>query len=244
MTARSSRSPFRRLVAGSLVAASMASPAAFAGTSVFERSDTSDATACHVNALGYDNATEREKALARQDCGGDHLQVKLQTADKPVATIPNSTQTAALGASPGPLHAQMSTTMSERFSLFRTDVRFGWSGARNDFSGRVRTASANVAATGSVLLDPGWMLQAGLGREMAAGPRTRTTLASVWQPMYQALVYAEWAGIDGVNDGQVVGGRWWLVPRRLALDINARHAPDGSGWTDQRVAITLQRELR
>jgi hypothetical protein len=243
----SSRKPSTVLVAAwasTLATAAVLSQSAVAGTSVFERSDTTDASACHVNVLGYDNAAEREKSLAQQNCGGDHLQVKLQTADKPVATIPNSTQTSALGGSPGPMNAQMSTTMSERFSLFRTDVHFGWAGARNDLSGRMRIASANVAATGSVMLDSNWMLQAGLGREMSTGPRTRTTLASVWQPVSQALVYAEWAGIDGVNDGQLVGGRWWLVPKRLAIDIGAKHAADGTGWSEQRVAITLQSELR
>jgi hypothetical protein len=219
---------------------------AFAG--VFEQSDTKNLPACQVSVLSSDSAALRESAMS-QTCGGDHLQFALDGPKPRADLIPGASASASqsganLAARTKPMSAQFQTTFSERFSLLMTNVKFGWAAQHDDLSGRLRTQTASVAATGSLKLDPAWLVQLGLGRELAAGPRTRTTMSSVWQPTSRGLLYTEWADTDGIKDGQLLGGRWWLIGKRLALDVAAQRAGNGSGWVNQRVGLTLSSELR
>jgi hypothetical protein len=57
------------------------------------------------------------------------------------------------------------------------------------------------------------------------------------------VLFAEWAGSEAGTEAHRVGARWWLVPRRLAVDVGARHLPDGMGWVDHRVGLAFSLSL-
>ena len=143
-------------------------------------------------------------------------------------------------AGPSLVKAEFSTLGSMRFASLLGTLKFDWSGLRgSDAGGGLRTERTALAVGGLVRLDDSLSLQTNLGLEHAAAPRTRATVNSVWQPTKLGLLFAEWAGSDAGTEAHRIGGRWWLVPRKLALDLDARHVPDGSGWVDQRIGLAL-----
>ena len=88
-------------------------------------------------------------------------------------------------------------------------------------------------------LDDRWAVEANVGREMAGASRSRATLTSLWQPSRSSVLFAEWATAQRTTEMQRVGGRLWLMPKRLALDVGSSHLPDGIGWNDHRIGLTL-----
>jgi hypothetical protein len=112
-----------------------------------------------------------------------------------------------------------------------------------DAGGGLRTERTVLSLGGQLRLDDSLSLQTNLGLEHAGAPRTRATVASVWQPTKMGLLFAEWAGSEAGTEARRVGGRWWLVPRKLAVDLGARYLPDGLGWVDQRVGLAFNLAL-
>jgi hypothetical protein len=183
--------------------------------------------ACPVEPFGAQSAAAGEQLL-REDCGGRHLQWSLET---PRARPED--------AGPSLLQAQLVSSVSQRlpYGVLGT-LKFDWAGTRAEADGELRTERTLVAAGGLLPLSEQLALQMNLGREFAA-ERSRATVATVWQPTRRTLAFAEWAGTETGTDTQRLGARWWLLPNRLALDVAATRLPDGIGWSDHRVGLTL-----
>ena len=183
--------------------------------------------ACRVDPFGQPSAADGEQLL-RQGCGGGHLRWNVET---PRARPED--------AGPSLLQAQVASSISRPlpYGLLGT-LKFDWAGVREESDGELRTERSALAAGGLVRLGDGLALQMNLGRELTE-LRSRATLATLWQPLRSTTAFAEWAGSAGGTEAQRLGARWWLLPQRLALDVAATHLPDGSGWNDQRIGLTL-----
>jgi hypothetical protein len=183
--------------------------------------------ACRVDPFGAQSAAEGEQLL-RQGCGGDHLQWNVETPR-------------ARPEDPGPslLQAQVATSVSRplAYGLLGT-LKFDWAGTRDESDGELRTERSALAAGGLLRVGDGLALRMNLGRELT-DLRSRATLATLWQPTRSATAFAEWAGSEGGTEAKRLGARWWLLPQRLALDVAATHLPDGIGWNDHRIGLTL-----
>jgi hypothetical protein len=183
---------------------------------------------CPVAAFGEASASQHA-AMLSDGCNYDSSRLKLETPRaKPV--------------DPGPslVKAEYSALSSMRFSSLVGTFKFDWSGLRqSDANGGLRTARTALSVGGLVRLVESLSLQTSFGLEHTAGPRTRTIISSVWQPTKAGVLFAEWAGSEAGTEARRVGGRWWLVPRTLAIDLGARYVPDGPGWSDQRVGVSL-----
>jgi hypothetical protein len=184
--------------------------------------------ACRVEPFGQQSVADGEQLL-RQPCGGEHLQLNLETPR-------------ARPEDPGPslVHARVVTSVSQPLvaGLLGT-LKFSWAGTRNEADGELRTDRTALAAGTLVRVSDELALQANLGRELTAAFRNRATLATLWQPTRAALAFVEWAGSANGTEAQRVGARWWLLRHRLSLDVAATHQPDGIGWSDHRVGLTL-----
>jgi hypothetical protein len=183
--------------------------------------------ACRVEPFGQQSAADGEQLL-RQGCGGGHLQWNLET---PRARPED--------AGPSLLQAQLASSVSRPlpYGLLGT-LKFDWAGLRDESDGELRTERSALAAGGLVRVGDGLALQMNLGRELTE-LRSRATLTTLWQPMRSTTAFAEWAGSPTGTEAHRLGARWWLLPQRLALDVAATHSPDGSGWNDQRIGLTL-----
>ena len=183
--------------------------------------------ACRVDPFGEQSVAEGERLL-RQGCGGEHLQWNVET---PRARPED--------AGPSLLQAQVVTSVSRPFAygLLGT-LKFDWAGLRDESDGELRTERSALAAGGLLRVSDGLALQMNVGRELT-DLRSRATLATLWKPTRSATAFAEWAGSESGTEAQRLGARWWLLPQRLALDVAATHLPDGVGWSDHRIGLTL-----
>jgi hypothetical protein len=183
--------------------------------------------ACRVDPFGQQSAAEGE-SLLRQGCGGEHLKWNLET---PRARPED--------AGPSLLQAQVVTSVSRplAYGLLGT-LKFDWAGLRDETDGELRTERSALAAGGLVRIGDGLALQMNLGRELT-DLRSRATVSTLWQPTRSATAFAEWAGSETGTEAQRLGARWWLLPQRLALDVAATRLPDGIGWSDHRIGLTL-----
>ncbi|HEX3140822.1 MAG TPA: hypothetical protein VHQ87_12255 [Rhizobacter sp.] len=162
-------------------------------------------------------------------CGYDGSRWKIETPRvKPV------------DAGPSAVKAEFSSLNSMRFSSLVGSLKFDWAGLRDAYAeGGLRTARTALAFGGMLQLLDSVALQTNLGVEYTGVERTRATVASVWQPFKAGMLFAEWAGSEAGTEAHRIGGRLWLVPSRFAIDLAARHLPDGSGWTDQRLGVAF-----
>ena len=183
--------------------------------------------ACPVEPFGAPSVAESEQLL-RQGCGGEHLQWNVET---PRARPED--------AGPSLLQAQVATSLSRPFAygLLGT-LKFDWAGLRDESDGELRTRRSEFAASGLLRVGDGLALQMNFGRELT-DLRSRATLATLWQPTRSTTAFAEWAGSHAGTEAQRLGARWWLLRQRLALDVAATHLPDGVGWDDPRIGLTL-----
>jgi len=187
---------------------------------------------CPVAAFGEVSAAQRA-AMLSGSCGYDSSRWKVETPR-------------AKPADPGPslVKAQYSALSSMRYASLVGSLKFDWAGLRDsDANGGLRTERTALSIGGLVRLLESLSLQTNLGLEHIAAPRTRATVSSVWQPTKAGVLFAEWAGSETGTEARRVGGRWWLVPRMLAIDLGARYQPDGPGWVDQRVGMALNLPL-
>lgn len=108
-----------------------------------------------------------------------------------------------------------------------TTARVGWSAVGTEAQPRLRTERALVAAGAQVEFGDDVLVGVSVGRDPRPGLRSRSTLQTAWRPWGEHLVYVQWAGEpDGVSN--TFGMRWWLVPRRLSVEMSARLNPDGT----------------
>jgi hypothetical protein len=143
-------------------------------------------------------------------------------------------------AGPSLVKAEYSSLSSMRFSSLVGSLKFDWAGLSDDESeGGLRTARAALAFGGVLPLVDSLVLQTHLGVEHAGVERSRATVASVWQPFREGVLFAEWAGSEEGTEAHRIGGRLWLVPQRFAIDMAVRHQPDGPGWGDQRFGVAF-----
>ncbi len=147
-------------------------------------------------------------------------------------------------AGPSLLRAEFSSLMALQASSLMGALKVDWAGLRGGTGdGSLRTERAAVSVGGLLRLVDNLSLQTNLGLEHAGAPRTRATVSSVWRPSKMSVLFAEWAGSDAGTEAHRVGARWWLVPRRLAVDMGARYLPDGAGWVDRRVGLAFNLSL-
>ncbi len=183
---------------------------------------------CKVEPFAQESAADRARAIS-QPCGGEHLEWNLS----------GTPRRAMLNGQPNIVRARLGSVRTQRLgSGMLASLKFNWAASGDSFARRFQTDRMALAAGGWFRVDRRLALQANIGREKTEGQRTRATLATVWQPVRQALVFAEWAGSDEGTEMHRVGGRWWLVPRRLALDFGAIARPDGGGWEEHRIGLT------
>jgi len=187
---------------------------------------------CPVAAFGDMSATQHV-AMQSGACRLESARWKLETPRARPADV-----------GPSLLRAEFSSLMSVRASSLMGALKFDWAGLRgatND--GNLRTERTAVSVGGLLRLVDNLSLQTNLGLEHVGAPRTRATVSSVWRPTKLGVLFAEWAGSDTGTEAHRVGARWWLVPRRLAVDVGARHLPDGMGWVDRRVGVAFKLPL-
>ena len=149
-------------------------------------------------------------------CGADRLQF---SADGP------RPQTATT-VGPTPFKLGLDQSMSSRMGPLTTSVRFGWAGLRDDRIKRMQTEHALVAAGGLFRLDDDWAVDMSIGRDVGAGLPQRAMMTGLWRPGGDQLVFAQFADDPG-GVASMVGLRWWLVPKRVAVDVAARRSSDG-----------------
>ncbi len=146
---------------------------------------------------------------------------------------------------PSQVRAQYSSLSSLKYSSslqgsFKFDV--------STFRGGEGVMPADRAAFslgGLYQIDSDLALQTNFGMEQQAATetRTRTTVSSLWRPFKTGFLFAEWSGSNAGTEAHRLGGRVWVVPRRIAIDLGARYVPDGPGWVDRRIGLSLNLQL-
>jgi hypothetical protein len=184
---------------------------------------------CRVEPFGRESAADRARDMARP-CGGEHLKWNLSATPR----------RAMLSGQPNVVRARLDSFTTRRFGPgMLATLKLNWAASGDSFARRFQTDRMALAAGGWFRFDRRLALQANIGREKTSAARTRATLATVWQPMREALLFAEWAGTEAGTEMHRVGARWWLLPRRLALDFGATARPDdGLGWEERRIGVT------
>ena len=183
---------------------------------------------CRVEPFAHETAADRARAIS-QPCGGEHL----------LWNLTSTPRRAMLSGQPNIVRAQLRSVRTQRLgSGMLASLKFNWAASGNSFARRFQTDRLALAAGGWLRIDERLALQANVGREKTSSQRTRATIATVWQPGRTGLVFAEWAGTQDGTEMHRVGARWWLVPRRLALDFGAASRVGGSGWEDQRIGLS------
>lgn len=145
---------------------------------------------------------------------------------------------------PSVMKAEFTSLTGLRLSPLLAALRFDWSGLRgSEAAGNPKAERAAFAMGGLLRLHEQLALQTSVGLEHTGIlQRSRATIGSVWQPSKLGVLFAEWAGSELGTEAHRVGGRWWVVPRRLSIDLGARRLPDGP-WIDQRVGLSLSLPL-
>ena len=181
---------------------------------------------CRIDPFGAESAADRAAVLSR-GCGGERVDYRLESL---------RAQPTDVGPSLVAAHVDAVATRPFGDALLGT-MRLNWSGAGSEASDRLlRTERTTWAAGTWWRLDRQWAVQVNIGREFAAVARSRATLAGIWRPLRNTLLFAEWAGNADRTEGQRVGVRWWLVRNRLLLEAGAQRFAD-LGWADQHVQL-------
>jgi hypothetical protein len=142
---------------------------------------------------------------------------------------------------PSLMQAEFSSMSTWRHSSMFGTMRFDWSGERGEVIESSQRASLSLG--GLMKLHETFALQSNVGIEQSEAQRSRATFSGIWRPTPFGVMFAEWAGSAAGTESQRLGGRLWLVPRRLSFDIRLRHVPEEDGWVTQRVGLTLSLPL-
>lgn len=155
----------------------------------------------------------RGERLLERDCGPEHRDTRLD--------VPR-VQLVATGVP----RVDVEQTVSTRWDSLIASARLGWSGASDEKQTRMSTQRALIAAGGLLKLDEDWALEMKVGRDAGPGLRTRATMAGLWRPVGEHLLFLQFAAEEG-GVAQAVGLRYWLLPGRASFDLLARRSPDG-----------------
>jgi hypothetical protein len=188
---------------------------------------------CPVAPFGDPTAEQRATMLDGK-CSFDSTRWKVETPRaRPVDPRPSQ------------VRAQYSSLTSLKYSSsLQGSLKFDWSTFRGgDERSSLRTDRAVFALGGMYQIDDSLAVQTNVGMEQAGEARTRATVSSLWRPFKSSFLFAEWAGSNAGTEAHRLGGRVWVVPRRLAIDLGARYLPDGPGWVDRRIGLALNLEL-
>jgi hypothetical protein len=181
---------------------------------------------CRIDPFGAEPAADRAAVLSG-GCSGQRVDYGLQ-ALRARPTDPGPSRVAA--------HVDAIASQPLGNALLGT-LRLNWSGAGSEESDRLLRTERTAWAAGTWWrLDRQWAVQVNVGREFAAVARTRATLAGIWQPLRNGVLFAEWAGNGDGSDARRVGLRWWLAHNRLVLEAGAQRLVD-AGWVDQHLRL-------
>lgn len=117
-------------------------------------------------------------------------------------------------------------------------LRLTWVGRHDDMRGG-KTEQAFLAS--ALRWRPGEDLALNLrvGRELIGAFRERVSVSGLWQPKGRAALFTEWSATPLGTEWHQVGLRWWLSGRWLSLDARALYRPDGIGWGDEQLRLTI-----
>lgn len=183
---------------------------------------------CRPDPFGALSAADRAALLAR-GCGGERVDYRLESLrDQPTDPGPSRLAAQIDAATTRPLADRLLGTL-----------RLNWTAAGSERSDSLLRRQRTTWAAGTFWQpERSFGLQMNFGREFAdAVPRTRATLAGIWRPLRNAVLFAEWAGDAEQTEGHRVGLRWWLVRNRLSLEAGASRPAD-AGWADRRIRIS------
>jgi len=172
--------------------------------------------ACHVDPYEDVSLEQREQSLAR-DCGRDQLRLSVDG--------PRVQGLGATAIAPVKVSADQVITRSE--GLLTSTLRLGWEALQGNPEERLETDHALVAVGGKLRLTPGLALDVNVGRDVGADLPMRRTFSGSWRATSDQLLFAE-VSPEPAGYASAVGVRWWLVPKRLVLDLAARRSADGS----------------
>jgi hypothetical protein len=187
---------------------------------------------CPVTPFGDASALQYEAGLSGR-CQAESTRWKLEA--------PRAKPT---DVGPSVARAEFTSLRAVRLSSLLGALRLDWSGLRgSEAAGSPKSERAALALGGLLRLHQTLAVQTSIGFEHTGEQRSRATLSSVWQPSKLGVLFAEWAGSELGTEARRVGGRWWLVPRRLSVDLGARYLPEGPGWVEHRVGLALNLPL-
>lgn len=180
--------------------------------------------ACRVDPFALGAPPMEREALLRQPCGSDEL-LKLHVEPLNPA-LPRS----------GVVRARVDNVVSEGvFPGLLASVKLSWAGLGGEPTTGLRTERTLLAAGGQLRVSDHWSVQMNLGRDLVSD-RNRATAVGLWRPLERGVLFAEWSGAKHDAESQRVGARWWVLPRRLAVDVDSRH--DQRGWDAHRLWLT------
>ncbi|WP_309638175.1 hypothetical protein [Methylibium sp.] len=180
---------------------------------------------CRVDPFALAAPPVEREASLRRPCGSDQL-MKLHVEPLNPAA-PRS----------GVLRARIDNVVSEGLMPgLLGSVKLSWAGLGGEPTTGLRTERALLAAGSQLRVSDDWSVQMNLGRDLVS-QRSRATAVGLWRPVEGGVLFAEWSDSRREADVQRVGARWWVMPRRLAIDVDSRH--DERGWDAYRFNLTL-----
>lgn len=166
--------------------------------------------ACQADPFGSPPPAERDQNLARP-CGGEHLRVHVEPPDP-----------GAAARRTGVLRTRVDSVASQRVAPGLTGtVKMSWTSLAGEPHSGLRTERTLLAAGGLMRLSDEWALQMNAGRDLMTA-RNVATMGGAWRPVGLGLVFAEWIGNDGGAEAHRLGARWWVLPKKLSLEFDAR----------------------
>jgi len=183
--------------------------------------------ACPADPFAPLAPADRDASLARP-CGGEHMRWHVEPPDPIAAQRRN-----------GVLRARVESVASEPIwpGLVTGTVKASYVALGGEPASGLRTERSVLSAGGLVRLSEQWSLHSDAGRELTS-ERNLATLGGAWRSIGAGLVFAEFIAGDGGAEAHRIGARWWLLPKRLSLDLDARR--DVGPVEQRRYGLLLQ----
>jgi hypothetical protein len=189
--------------------------------------------ACDADADAATGVGQPEASLAPR-CGGRRSDLARDSAREGGDRAPPTPAASVL------LRARLSRVASERFGAMLTTLRLVWSGASDaarDWRLRGRDA---VIASGLSEGEPRFALRAQFGLDANQASRSRTRRAGLRAPSERRFLYAEWDQRDDDRaETHALGMRWWVVPRRVAVELAAQWLPGDTDAAQPSLGLVL-----
>lgn len=193
--------------------------AAQAATPVLPGSAFVAPSPCRVDPFSDASPDQREREF-NQACGRDRPGVRFVKPD------------------PRRLGMEADQLLTRPADPLRASVRLGWSGAQEAAvrGGPAMTGRADAAAGMRMRVTGDWALDVKLGRAAGTGPQKRHTVAALWRPGGENLLFTQWAE-EEAGLAHSIGMRWWLLPGKVVFDLTARRPPAG-GTVEPRIGLS------